>query len=132
MATLPGIKLSREPVLRAITIEGAKFLRADKDIGSLEVGKLADIIVLERNYFEVPEDEIARNRVLLTMLGGDVVHVAEGSNFGTMAVSKFPKREESAGLDSRSVGGFWGQELSEEGKAAVRRARGTRKCDHHH
>jgi adenine deaminase len=39
-------------VLRAATLSGAKYLAMDKDIGSLEVGKLADLIVLDRNPLE--------------------------------------------------------------------------------
>ncbi|KAK8070362.1 hypothetical protein PG997_010565 [Apiospora hydei] len=65
----PGDPISRESALRAITINGARFLRADASIGSLEVGKLADLVVLEKNYFEVPEEEIGRQRVLLTLVG---------------------------------------------------------------
>ena len=43
-------------------------------IGSLEVGKYADRIVLEKNFMQAPEEELARNRVLLTMVGGKVVY----------------------------------------------------------
>ena len=46
-------------------------------IGSLEVGKYADRIVLEKNFMQAPEEELARNRVLLTMVGGKVVHALD-------------------------------------------------------
>ena len=54
-------------VLRAATLHGAAYLGLDKDIGSLEVGKLADLVVLEKN----PLDDI-RNTETLTqvMVGG--------------------------------------------------------------
>ena len=67
----PG--LSRSDVLRAITMNSAHQLRLDKVVGSVEAGKFADLIVLERNFMSVPEEELGRNRVLLTMVGGKVV-----------------------------------------------------------
>jgi predicted amidohydrolase YtcJ len=67
----PG--LSRTDVLRAITTNSAHQLRLDNVVGSVEVGKFADLIVLERNFMSVPDDELGRNRVLLTMVGGKVV-----------------------------------------------------------
>ncbi len=67
----PG--LSRTDVLRAITMNSAHQLRLDKVVGSVEVGKFADLIVLERNFMSVPAEELGRNRVLLTMVGGKVV-----------------------------------------------------------
>jgi predicted amidohydrolase YtcJ len=68
----PG--LSREAVLRAATINAAYELHEDDVTGSLEVGKLADLIVLDRNPLTVPAEEIAKTKVLETVVGGDVVH----------------------------------------------------------
>jgi hypothetical protein len=48
-------------------------LRLDNVVGSVEVGKFADLIVLDRNFMSVPDEELGRNRVLLTMIGGKVV-----------------------------------------------------------
>lgn len=67
----PG--LSRSEVLRAITRNAAEQLKLDAVVGSVEVGKFADLIVLDKNFMQVPEDELARNNVLLTMVGGKVV-----------------------------------------------------------
>ncbi|MDN3221720.1 amidohydrolase [Pseudomonas nunensis] len=67
----PG--LSRSEVLRAITQNAAEQLKLDAVVGSVEVGKFADLIVLDKNFMQVPEDELARNNVLLTMVGGKVV-----------------------------------------------------------
>lgn len=108
--------MEREPALRAITTEAAKFLRADSSIGSLEVGKVADVIILDRNYFEVPEEEIARQKVLLTMLGGEVVYVADGADFGEDVTPKFPNINTTS-ADVKNVGGFAGRNMSEEAKA---------------
>jgi predicted amidohydrolase YtcJ len=68
----PG--LSRETVLRAATINAAYELHQDDATGSLEAGKLADLIVLDRNPLTVPAEEIAKTRVLETVVGGAVVY----------------------------------------------------------
>ncbi|KAK7432040.1 hypothetical protein QQZ08_001330 [Neonectria magnoliae] len=127
----PGSGISRESALRSITINGARFLRADKEIGSLEVGKLADIIILEKNFFKVPEAELGRTRVLLTMVGGEVVYVADGQKFGVKA--KFPNSDKTtAKIARRTIGGFGAQELSEDAKAAASKLRKRGECVHKH
>ncbi|SEN51888.1 hypothetical protein SAMN04487857_12017 [Pseudomonas sp. ok272] len=68
-----GPALSRSDVLRAITLNAAEQLRLEKVLGSVEVGKFADVIVLDKNFMQVPEDQLARNNVLLTVVGGKVV-----------------------------------------------------------
>ena len=65
--------LTRANALRAITMNSAYQLRMEAKVGSIEVGKFADMIVLDKNFMQVPEDELARNKVLLTMVGGKVV-----------------------------------------------------------
>jgi hypothetical protein len=68
--------LPRATALRAITMNAAYALHMDSEVGSLETGKLADLIVLDRNPMKVPAEEIAQVRVLLTLLGGKVVYQA--------------------------------------------------------
>lgn len=65
--------LSRADALRAITMNAAHQLRIEQQVGSIEVGKFADLIVLDKDFMTVPDTELARNRVLLTMVGGKVV-----------------------------------------------------------
>jgi predicted amidohydrolase YtcJ len=65
--------LSRHEVLRAITMNSSYELHQDQSTGSLEVGKLADLIVLDRNFFDIPAVEIADIKVLQTVVGGHVV-----------------------------------------------------------
>jgi predicted amidohydrolase YtcJ len=65
--------LSRHEVLRAITMNAAYELHQDQSTGSLEPGKLADMIVLDRNFFDIPAEQIAAIRVLQTVVGGRVV-----------------------------------------------------------
>lgn len=72
----PG--MSRAAVLRAITMNAAYTLRQETQIGSLEVGKLADFIVLDRNVFDIPAEDIARVQVLQTVVGGKTVYRAAG------------------------------------------------------
>lgn len=71
----PG--LSRVAVLRAATIGAAYELHEDDVTGSLEVGKFADFIVLDRNPLTVPVEEIANTQVLETVVGGNVVYTAD-------------------------------------------------------
>jgi predicted amidohydrolase YtcJ len=70
----PG--LSRETVLRAATINAAYELHQDDSTGSLEAGKLADLIVLDRNPLAVPAEEIPKTKVIETVVGGAVVYTA--------------------------------------------------------
>jgi len=70
----PG--LSRSTVGRAITMNSSYELHQDRETGSLEVGKLADLIVLDRNFFDIPPEQIADIKVLQTVVGGKVVYQA--------------------------------------------------------
>ena len=45
-------------------------------IGSIEPGKLADLVVLDRDYFTIPDADIKKIRSVLTLVGGKVVHDA--------------------------------------------------------
>ena len=65
--------LSRAEALRSITLNSAEQLKLDAVLGSVEVGKFADLIVLDKNFMQVPEEELGRNDVLLTLVGGKVV-----------------------------------------------------------
>jgi hypothetical protein len=69
-----GQHLTRAEAIRLFTIRNSWFLRMEDRIGSIEPGKLADLVVLDRDYFEVPDDEIRTLRSVLTVVGGTVVH----------------------------------------------------------
>jgi hypothetical protein len=69
--------LSRAQVLRAITMNSSYELHQDEATGSLEVGKFADLIVLDRNVLKIPAEEIAEVKVLQTVVGGRVVYQAD-------------------------------------------------------
>ena len=72
----PGQHLTRAEALRLFTCDNSWFLRMEEKIGSLEQGKLADLAVLDRDYFAVPDAEIKKIRSVLTIVDGKVVHNA--------------------------------------------------------
>ncbi len=63
-------RLTVQQCLEAYTINAAYGMHMDDKIGSLEVGKYADLVVLEKDLNEVEPHQIMNTRVLLTMLGG--------------------------------------------------------------
>lgn len=67
-----GLKV--DEALRGITANSAYALHAEQSVGSLEVGKFADLIILDRDVFKVPPRQIAGTQVLLTMVGGKAVY----------------------------------------------------------
>ncbi|MGC1522450.1 MAG: amidohydrolase [Steroidobacteraceae bacterium] len=71
----PG--LSRREVLRAITVNSSYELHQELNTGSLEVGKLADVIVLDRNFLDIPAEQIADIKVLQTVVGGRVEYQSD-------------------------------------------------------
>lgn len=72
----PG--LSRTRAIRAMTIDAAFSLHQETETGSLETGKLADLIVIDRDLFAIPPEEIGGTKVLMTLVGGQVVYDAQG------------------------------------------------------
>jgi predicted amidohydrolase YtcJ len=72
-AFLPEQAITLEDAVRAYTAGSAYVNHLDGDTGTIEVGKLADLIVLDRNLFDIPADEIHRVRVLRTLLEGKTV-----------------------------------------------------------
>lgn len=66
----PREAISVEEALRAYTILGAYSGREERDKGSIELGKLADFVVLDRDLFSIPADDIRNVRALSTYVGG--------------------------------------------------------------
>ncbi|HVE39078.1 MAG TPA: amidohydrolase [Planctomycetota bacterium] len=69
----PEERLSREEAIRLYTINNAYLHHEEKDKGSLEVGKLGDLIIIDRDVLHCPVDEILRTKVLGTVVGGKLV-----------------------------------------------------------
>jgi predicted amidohydrolase YtcJ len=66
----PGERATVAEMIESFTYDGAYANFLEHDVGSLEVGKLADIVVVDRNLLEVRPEEIGEARVLLTLLEG--------------------------------------------------------------
>ncbi|TLH48779.1 amidohydrolase [Mycolicibacterium neoaurum] len=69
-------KLTVEQAVHANTLGAAYQIRLEDKVGSVEVGKLADLIVLDRNIFEIDPHEIHAAEVTMTMMNGQVRHQA--------------------------------------------------------
>jgi predicted amidohydrolase YtcJ len=67
-------QITRAEALRLFTRSNSWFLRMEDKIGSIEQGKLADLAVLDRDYFAVPDVEIKRIRSVMTIVNGKIVY----------------------------------------------------------
>ncbi len=69
-------QITRQEALRVFTRGNSWFLRMEDKIGSIEPGKLADLVVLDRDYFAIPDQEIKKIQSVLTVVDGKIVHNA--------------------------------------------------------
>jgi hypothetical protein len=69
-------QLTRQEALRLFTRQNSWFLRMENKIGAIETGRLADLAVLDRDYFTVPDVQIKQIRSVLTVVDGKIVHDA--------------------------------------------------------
>jgi predicted amidohydrolase YtcJ len=76
----PDQRLSREETLRSFTISAAFAAHAEKELGSLTAGKLADLVVLSKDVMTAAPKEILGTTVTLTVIGGKVVHEAKAGS----------------------------------------------------
>ena len=67
-------RMDLDEMLRAYTINAAYLMHQENTTGSIQVGKAADLIVLEQNLFDIPVDAIGDVRVLRTMIDGVTVY----------------------------------------------------------
>jgi predicted amidohydrolase YtcJ len=67
-------QITREEALRLFTRGNSWFLRMEDKIGSIEPGRLADVAVLNKDYFAVPDAQIRDIRSVLTLVSGQIVH----------------------------------------------------------
>ena len=67
--------ISLYDAVKAYTIGSAKILGLDHLVGTLEVGKLADLVILSKNIFDIPTWEIHRVKVLTTMIDGKITYI---------------------------------------------------------
>jgi predicted amidohydrolase YtcJ len=71
-----GQQISRHDALRLYTRENGWFSKEEDKLGSIEVGKLGDLVVLNGDYFTVPDESLRQLRSVLTIVGGRVTHDA--------------------------------------------------------
>lgn len=64
--------------IRAMTVNSAYIMNMEDQVGTLETGKYADMIVLDQNLFEIPAEKIGSTKVLKTILAGKVVFDSSG------------------------------------------------------
>jgi predicted amidohydrolase YtcJ len=70
----PEQALSVKDALRLYTINGA-YASFEEDIkGSIEPGKLADMVVLDRDILAIPQEELKEMKALMTIVGGEIVY----------------------------------------------------------
>ena len=71
---VPAERITIEEAVRAYTATSAYVAFLDDQVGTLEVGKLADLVVLSQDLFAAPPQQIAATRAVMTMVGGRVVY----------------------------------------------------------
>lgn len=71
---MPAERMSRIEALRAFTIDAAYAAHAETLVGSLEAGKLADLVMLSDDIMRVPPQQILRTAVRLTVIGGSIAY----------------------------------------------------------
>ncbi len=69
--------LSRKDALELYTINAAKVIDREDEIGSIEVGKKADFVLMNKNLETIPNEEILDTNVVWTMFGGKIIYQAE-------------------------------------------------------
>ncbi len=70
----PGQQISRQQALHAYTRGNAWYMNRENELGSIEKGKFADLVVLDRDYFSASDADLRKIRPVLTVVAGKVVH----------------------------------------------------------
>jgi predicted amidohydrolase YtcJ len=68
-----GQQITRDEAIQLATKNNSWFMHED-DLGGIKVGNHADLVVLDRDFFSIPDAEIVKTRSVATIVGGDVVH----------------------------------------------------------
>jgi predicted amidohydrolase YtcJ len=75
-ALWPEQAITLDQALEIFTLGGARAYRLETVTGSIEVGKSADLIVLDQNLFEIPIESVSDTRALQTYFEGELVYSA--------------------------------------------------------
>ena len=71
---LPKERLTLEQAIQGYTMGGAIAAKREKTEGSIEVGKLADVIIISQDLFKIAPNQIGKTKAIMTMIGGKVVY----------------------------------------------------------
>jgi len=101
----PEEAISRELALKMITVYPSYYVLKEKEIGTLEVGKLADFVVYNKDYLTIPVDEIPSVFPLMTVVGGKTLVLREefARELGTQPVGPQVQFEFSEEYDEGEV-----------------------------
>ncbi|TVX79542.1 amidohydrolase [Peribacillus simplex] len=80
----PEQKLTLAEALQAYTYGSAYGCFREHELGTIEEGKLADLVVLDRNLFDIPENEVLKTKVELTINDGKVVYKSEETSLSSI------------------------------------------------
>ncbi len=69
--------MTRVEMLKAYTINAAKVIMMEKTIGSIESGKQADFVLVDKDVLTVSSDEVKKTNVLWTMFGGKIIYTRQ-------------------------------------------------------
>lgn len=71
---LPEQRLTLEEAIKGYTMGGAFAAKREKTESSIEAGKLADVIIISQDLFNIAPKEISKTKVLITIVGGKIVY----------------------------------------------------------
>ena len=71
---MPEERMTRDEMLKSFTWNGAYASHTEKDLGSIELGKLADLVLLDKNVMTVEPREILSTQAIMTIIGGEIVY----------------------------------------------------------
>ena len=84
----PDERIDRVHALKMWTSWASEYVLKQEELGTLEEGKFADLIILDRDYFTVPVDDLLKIRVPMTMVGGKIMQLQASlaSEFGVDSI----------------------------------------------
>ena len=106
VALAPHEAIDLATALKAMTLDSAYLMDQETTVGSIESGKRADVVVLDRNPFEIPAEEISELKVLLTIFDGEVVFDSANDPSSVEAI----ERDQGVDLDFSGKNGHPGCE----------------------
>jgi hypothetical protein len=71
-----GKQITRQQALKLYTGSNGWFLREEDRLGSIEAGKLADLVVLNQDYFAVRDEDLKKTHSVMTVVNGRIAHDA--------------------------------------------------------